>query len=83
MNGYYFKENALAKSLGYNNDRIQVGVSAQEVDNVLPEVVTEAPIDNSYKSVWYDKLVPLLIEGIKTLSDKVSSLEEEIKELKK
>ena len=83
LNGYYFKENALAKSLGYNNDRLQVGVSAQEVDNVLPEIVTEAPIDNKYKTVWYDKLVPLLIEGIKTLTNKVDQLENEIKELKK
>ena len=83
LNGYYFKENAVAKSLGYNNDRLQVGVSAQEVESVLPEIVTEAPIDSKYKTIWYDKLIPLLIEGIKTLTNKVDELEKEIKELKK
>ena len=31
INGYYFVENELAKSLGYDNDKLQVGVSAQEV----------------------------------------------------
>ena len=71
MTGYYFKENEVAKSLGYNNDKRQVGVSAQEVEAVLPEVVTEAPIDEKYLTVWYEKLVPLLIEAIKELDDKI------------
>ena len=68
LNGYYFKENETAKKLGYENDRLQVGVSAQEVQKVLPEVVTEAPIDDNYITVWYEKLVPLLIEAIKELA---------------
>lgn len=70
LTGYYFKENELAKQFGYDNDKRQVGVSAQEVEAVLPEVVTEAPFNSEYKSVWYEKLVPLLIEAIKELEDK-------------
>ena len=70
LTGYYFKENDLARSFGYDNERRQVGVSAQEVESVLPEVVTEAPFNADYKSVWYEKLVPLLIEAIKELDDK-------------
>ena len=68
LNGYYYTENETAKELGYNNDRLQVGVSAQEVQKVLPEVVTEAPIDDNYLTVWYDKLIPLIIEAIKELA---------------
>jgi hypothetical protein len=80
LNGYYFTENETAKKLGYDNDGLQVGVSAQEVEAVLPEVVTDAPINANfegadYKTVYYDKLVPLLIEAIKELSDKVKTLE--------
>ena len=60
----------MAKELGYNNDDIQVGLSAQEVQKVLPEVVTQAPIDEKYLTIWYDKLIPLLIEAIKELDDK-------------
>lgn len=75
LNGYYFTENETAKSLGYANGNMQVGVSAQEVQAVLPEVVTEAPISGEYLTVYYDKLVPLLIEAIKDLSDKIEKLE--------
>ena len=75
LRGVYFTENETAKSLGYNNDKRQVGVIAQEVQKVLPEVVTEAPIDDKYITVWYDKLFPLLIEAIKELSAKVDKLE--------
>ena len=80
LNGYYFTENQKAKELGYNNDKMQVGVSAQEVEAVMPEVVTDAPINANfegadYKTVYYDKLVPLLIEAIKELSEKVAKLE--------
>ena len=75
LNGYYFTENETAKSLGYANGDMQVGVSAQEVQAVLPEVVTQAPISDEYLTVYYDKLVPLLIEAIKDLSDKIEKLE--------
>jgi len=75
LNGYYFEENEVAKSLGYDNNEVQVGVSAQEVEAVLPHVVKEAPIDSQYLTVQYEKLVPLLIEAIKELSAKVDKLE--------
>ena len=71
LNGYYYVENETAKDLGYDNDEMQVGVSAQEVQEVLPEVVTEAPISEEYLTVWYDKLVPLLIEAIKELKQEL------------
>jgi hypothetical protein len=74
LSGYYFKENELARSLGYSNEARQVGVSAQEVEKVLPEAVTQAVIDPTYLAVRYEKLVPLLIEAIKELSDQVEKL---------
>tara|TARA_B110001450_G_scaffold159357_1_gene148632 strand:+ start:1092 stop:2015 length:924 start_codon:yes stop_codon:yes gene_type:complete len=74
LNGYYFVENELAKSLGYNNDKIQVGVSAQEVEKVLPEIVTQAPVGKEYKTVWYEKLTPLLIEGVKEQQNQIDEL---------
>lgn len=79
LNGYYFTENEVAKSLGYNNDSRQVGVSAQEVEAVLPEVIASAPINANfegadYKTVHYEKLVPLLIEAIKEQQKQIEEL---------
>jgi len=73
LTGYYFTENETAKSLGYDNPNRQVGLSAQEVEKVMPEVVTEAPISAEYKTVYYEKLIPLLVEAIKELSAKVDA----------
>ena len=51
-----------------------IGVIAQEVEKVAPEIVIER--DDGYKAVNYQKLTALLIEAVK-------ELKEEIKELKK
>jgi hypothetical protein len=77
LNGYYYHENDKAKELGFENDARQVGVSAQEVEAVLPEVIKPAPVDPEYKTVQYEKLVPLLIEAIKELKEEVRQLKED------
>ena len=50
-----------------------VGVVAQEIHKVLPEVVAER--DNGYLGVKYEKIVPLLIESIKELNKKIEHIE--------
>lgn len=74
LNGFYYIPNELAQELGYE-PTLQVGVSAQEVQRVLPEVVVPAPIDGQYLTVKYEKLVPLLIEAIKELKEKLNRIE--------
>ena len=73
LTGFYFEPNQLALDLGYIPSK-QVGVSAQEVEKVLPEVVVPAPIDNKYLTVQYEKMVPLLIEAIKELKLEIDAL---------
>lgn len=73
IDGFYYTPNQTAQDLGY--EAIQdVGVSAQAVQAILPEVVAPAPIDDKYLTVRYEKLVPLLIEAIKELKAEVDSL---------
>ena len=74
LTGFYYEANKTAQDLGYTVKR-EVGVSAQEVQKVLPEIVVPAPIDDKYLTIYYDKLVPLLIEAIKELNAKVEKLE--------
>jgi len=50
-----------------------VGVLAQEIEAVLPELVTTRA--TGYKAVKYEKIVPLLIEGIKELDKKIKHIE--------
>lgn len=74
LTGYFFTPNDLAKALGYNDESVQVGVSAQEVQAVLPEVVVSAPVGEDYLTVKYEKLVPLLIEAIKEQQKQIDEL---------
>jgi hypothetical protein len=87
LNGVYYTQNEVAENLGYEkNDTKQVGLIAQEVQEVLPEIVSIAPIDKDgnggsrtgedYLTIDYSKVVPLLVECIK-------ELKREIEELKK
>ena len=78
LNGFTFNFNEIGGKLGFDTEIDYVGVSAQEVQKVLPEAVKPAQIDNAYQTVQYEKLVPLLIEAIKELSDKVDYLEQKL-----
>jgi hypothetical protein len=73
LNGFYYEPNDIAQAMGYPL-RTEVGVSAQEVQAVMPEVVVPAPIDNNYLTVHYEKIIPLIIEAIKELKSEVDSL---------
>jgi hypothetical protein len=60
----------------HGNEGHDVGVIAQEIEEVLPEVVTER--DTGYKAVKYEKIVPLLIEAIKEQQQQINKLEEKL-----
>lgn len=84
LNGFVYVENNKAKELGFNNVEQQVGLSAQEVQNIMPEAVSLAPFDmdenkqsksgENYLTVDYARLVPLLVEAIKELKAEVDNL---------
>ena len=72
LNGIIYKNNDIAKSFGYTGEEEQVGVIAQEIIEVLPEVVGER--ENGILAVRYEKIVPLLIEAIKELKAEIDQL---------
>jgi hypothetical protein len=73
LDGFYYEPNETAQALGYEVKR-EVGVSAQQVQAILPEIIAPAPIDNQYLTGDYERLVPLLIEAIKELKAEVDEL---------
>lgn len=55
-----------------------IGVIAQEVEKVLPQIVN----GNDLKTLNYNGLIGLLVEGIKTQQQQINELREEINNLK-
>ena len=74
LDTFYYEANETAQALGYEAIR-EVGISAQQVQAVMPETVAPAPIDDKYLTVRYERLVPLLLAAIKELEAKVAALE--------
>jgi len=54
------------------DDQKQIGVIAQEVEKVFPELVSERP--DGYKGVQYENIVGLLIEAIKEQQKQIDEL---------
>jgi len=77
LTGFYYEANETAQALGYEPIR-EVGVSAQDVQKILPEIVKPAPIDAKYMTIHYEKLTPLVIEAVKELSAMVKELKAKI-----
>jgi len=77
INGVHFDwTDEYLKSKGESTELIHpkhdIGVIAQEIEKVLPEVVVTR--DDGYKAVNYEKIVTLLIEGIKELNQEIKEL---------
>ena len=92
LNGFYYTPNDLARKNGIKNTGIEIGLSAQEVQKVLPEIVKIAPFDSernkdgvivsksgeNYLTMSYERLVPVFVEAIKELERKNIELTREI-----
>jgi single-stranded DNA-binding protein len=97
IKGFYYEPNEIAISLGIKNRGREVGLSAQDVNRMVPEVVSLAPIDihrdlhnnlvsksgSNYLTVNYERLIPILVESIKELNIQITQLKLENAEFRK
>ena len=91
LNGYTFDWKNEVKELGFSPDieKDDVGLIAQEVQEVIPQAVAPAPFDQewnndikenisrsgeNYLTIQYEKLVPLLVEAIKEQQKQIDDL---------
>ena len=93
IGGYTYTANQLAMTLGAAETQEQrLGVIAQEIKAVFPEVVAPAPFDRdpltgnsksgeNYMTVKYERLVPVLIEAIKEQQTQIEDLKKQIEYL--
>ncbi len=63
---------------GFSEDR-QIGFIAQEVEQILPELVHSD--QNNYKGVSYDKITAVLVEAIKEQQQMIEELKQEVEKL--
>jgi len=75
MRGVYFDKHGA-------EDRRSVGVIAQEMQEVMPEVVVTDDTEDKHLSVAYGNLVGVLIEAVKELSEEVSELRNNVQTIK-
>ncbi|MEX0981449.1 MAG: tail fiber domain-containing protein [Bacteroidales bacterium] len=74
LRGVYFDWNQLAKDTYSVNNRNQIGVLAQELESVYPELVITN--DKGYRMVDYSKLTPVLLQAIKEQQQQIDALQE-------
>ena len=84
LNVFKYIHNDVARSYGFTEDRQFIGLSAQEIKKVLPEVVRPAPFDpnnesgHNYLTIQYERIVTILIEAIKEERQQRELLEQRI-----
>jgi hypothetical protein len=96
LKGFYYTPNDIAHNCGISHTKQEIGISAQDVQKVLPELVTLAPFDiakdnndniisksgQNYLTIAYERLAPVFIEAIKELHHEIKLLKEENKLIK-
>ena len=74
---FYYTPNQRAISMGADTEmKSRVGVSAQRMQEILPEVVFDSPLGEGYLTVQYERIVPLLIAAINELREEIKVLKE-------
>ncbi|WP_106916048.1 tail fiber domain-containing protein [Chryseobacterium aurantiacum] len=75
---YFWNETGKKKG---GNAQLQYGLLAQEVEKVLPNIVSTD--NDGYKSVNYNELIPLLLQTVQEQGKKIDELQKEVHQLKK
>jgi phage-related tail fiber protein len=83
LNGYSFTWRNGTLPTACKAGKFDFGLNADEVYAVMPHLISEMNFDGTnYRTVAYDKLIPVLIEAVKQLNEKIQFLEAEVDSLR-
>ena len=76
LRGVYYDWKKDVKEKGFHPIRKtnEIGMIAQEVEKVIPQAIEPAPFNNKYKTIKYDRIIPLLVECIKDQQKQIDEL---------
>ena len=86
ITGIYFRTNETGKKLGLDTGRRQIGLIAQQIEAIAPELVTKAALaeeldnGNNYLTVKYDRVVALLLQAIKEQQAQINILKQKVEQ---
>lgn len=83
LKGVYFNWNQKDFPEKEFGSQDELGFIAQEVEKIVPEIVSKDKSKEEYRSVKYDKLVALLVEAIKEQQKEIDSLTKKVDKLSK
>lgn len=90
---FWYKPNNLAKHYGFDSSKKELGLSAQSVQNVMPDLADIAFFDKddsdpnksksgeNYLTVNYIRLIPLLVESIKKQQEIIENLKSRVESI--
>jgi hypothetical protein len=88
ISGIYYEFNQYAQSKGVSDSSQQIGLIAQEVKDVLPEVVVPAPFDvdkygrsisgENYLTIMYERVVPLIVQALKEQKQQIDYIKNKV-----
>jgi hypothetical protein len=96
INVFRYHCNDIGEKYGYDKSKHELGLSAQEIQKYYPELVSLAPFDSAYDSetkqvvsksgedyltLKYERLVPVLLQGIKELKQEINELKVRLSKL--
>jgi hypothetical protein len=93
ISGVYYNSNDTAFKYGYKDKKRQIGLLAQDVKEILPEVIRSAPFDldeegqsksgENYMTITYERIVPLLIEALKEQKQQIELINKTLRDRRK
>ena len=76
LRGVYYDWKKDVEEKGFNPSRKtnEIGMIAQEIEQIIPQAIEPAPFDNEYKTIKYNRIIPLLVECIKEQQKQIDEL---------